>query len=445
MPLAASSLLPLTAALAAVLLFQAGGRMRWTSTQTLLLAALLFVPDVVSTATFGLHVTWSAGLTWSNFVVPGLAIPLLAGAWWTGKWPLPSRWPPLAAGMLLLLVWSVMTLLPPAIGGELHAAGGLTILEHAAKLALFLILGAVLAWGDEAWIRRAALLLLAAVAVNAAVGLAQAAGWLSVFSPLADQSQGARATGLFYDANMYATLMAWALVWLLCQTPRAGRRAAWLLFTVAVAGSLAAAGSRAGFLALGAGIAVLLAAGQTRAVARAALLLGLLVLCFPLRTGQRIQAAADSLAAFLAPAPVAAAPLDASTGEHLRSLTQAWQVAEQHPWLGVGYGRALYLGLPAGGNGPVAATATVFRGAQDMPLTVLAETGPVGLGLLLMAVLAPLARRRRLPLALAAGYVGVLAAALTQETLWNTRLLAIAVIVTGLAWPAHSAPEGGTV
>ncbi|HET9783838.1 MAG TPA: O-antigen ligase family protein, partial [Terriglobales bacterium] len=314
---------------------------------------------------------------------------------------------------------------------------------HAAKLLLFLALGAILAAGDAAWVRRAGGLLLAAIAVNAAVGLAQAAGWLRVFSPLADQAQGARATGLFYDANMYATLMAFALVWLLCQTPRGWQRTAWLLLTCAVAGSLAAAGSRAGFLALAAGLAVLLFAGEARAVARAALLLGLLVLCFPLRTAQRIQAAADSLTAFLAPAPVVAAAADASTGEHLRSLTQAWQVYALHPWLGAGYGRALYLGLPAPGDGAVA-TAALFRGAQDMPLTVLAETGPLGLLLLLAAVLAPLRRGLRLPLAIRAGFLGLLAASLTQETLWNTRLLAIAVLVTGLAWQAaqaHRWPE----
>lgn len=445
MPGAASSLMSLAAAgLTALLLFQAGARLRWTSTQTVLLAALLFVPDVVSAATLGLHVTWSSGLTWSNFVVPGLALPMLAGAWWTGRWAMPRRWPPLAAGMGLLLAWSLLTLLPPAAGGELHLAGGLTIAAHAAKLLLFLALGAILAAGDAAWVRRAAGLLLAALAVNAAVGLAQAAGWLGVFSPLAGQAQGARATGLFYDANMYATLMAWALVWLLCQSPRGARRLGWLLLMLAVAGSLVAAGSRAGYLALAVGAAALLCAGETRAITRAAVPLLLLALCFPLRTGQRIAAAADSLAAFLAPAPVVTAPADASTQQHLDSVRQAWREFTLHPWLGVGYGRALYLGLPAPAEGAVSADA-LFRGAQDMPLTVLAETGPLGLVLLLAAVLAPLARQPRLPLGVRAGFCGLLAASLTQETLWNTRLLAIAVLVTGLAWQAAEArgPQEG--
>jgi O-antigen ligase len=439
MPSAANPMLIILAA-AALLLFQAGARLRWTTTQTILLATLLFVPDVVSTATLGLHVTWSSGLTWSNFVVPGLAIPMLAGAWWTGRWPAPRRWPPLAAGMALLLAWSLLTLLPPAAGGGLHPAGAVTIAAHAAKLALFLALGAILAAGDAAWVGRAARLLLAAIAVNAAVGLAQAAGWLAVFSPLADQAQGARATGLFYDANMYATLMAWALLGLLCCSPRGTRRWGWLLLLLAVAGSLVAAGSRAGYLALAVGAAVLVAAGQGRAVARAAVPLLLLALCFPLRSWQRIEAAAGSLTAFLAPPAVVTAAADASTREHLDSLRQAWLEFQRHPWLGVGFGRALYLGLPAPGDGPVT-TGALFRGAQDMPLTVLAETGPLGLLLLLAAVLAPLARDPRLPLGLRAGYCGLLAASLTQETLWNARLLAIAVLVTGLAWQAARPPR----
>ncbi|MGH9412200.1 MAG: O-antigen ligase family protein [Terriglobales bacterium] len=412
--------------------------------RTVLLAALLFVPDVTSGATLGLHVTWSRGLTLPNFVVPVLAAPLLFGAWWSGRKLFPERWPGLAAGMLVLLGWSLLTLAPAwlaAEGAALTRTGIATILAHAAKLALFILLGAALAGGGAAWRRRAGQLLLAAIAVNAVVGLAQAARLVLALSPLA---QGAmpRATGLWYDANFYAVTCVWALLWLLCQNaPPGWRRWAAYALVLATAGNVVAAGSRAGFAAMAAGMAILWWTGHRRAVVRAAVLLAAMALLFPMRSWQRVRTAAATLVDAQGTGPVVAPSSDASTTDRLNSMREALAQIGRHPLLGLGYGRALYLGVPAvGGEEPVA-PAQPFRGAQNMFLTVWAATGPIGLLLLLAAVAAPLrlldrARRHRSAPVLA-GYGGLLVACLTQEALWNARLLALAVMLTaaaGIGW-----------
>lgn len=417
--------LPALGLVAGGALVWAGTQLDWSSTQTILLAALLFVPDAVSGKTFGLLVTWSAGLTWPNFVVPGLAVPLLAGAWWSGKWSGAQLWPErgsgLACWMLLLLGWSLLVLAAVSLTSDLKLAttGAVSILAHAAKLALFILLGLALAAGGACWRRRAERLLLLAVGVNAAVGLAQAGGWIAALSPLA-RSAHPRATGLLYDANLYAVVTSWALLWLICQTPpkAGGRRWGSYALTLAVAASLVAAGSRAGYVALLAGCGVLWFAGRRRAVARALALLAILVLLFPARTWQRVRAAAHA---------------DASTLDRLNSMGEALLQIRAHPLLGLGFGRALYVGVPAQGPEPVQ-PAGLFRGAQDMFLTVWAASGPVGLVLLLLAAAAPwrlLDRERRYALApVLAGYAGVLTACLTQEALWNARLLAIVVLLT---------------
>ncbi|MGH9475733.1 MAG: O-antigen ligase family protein [Terriglobales bacterium] len=419
-----------------------GARLSWMDVQTILLAALLFVPDIASGKTFDLRITWSHGLTWSNFVVPALALPLLAGAWWSGRLLLPERWPGLACGLLALLAWLLLSLGAALVAGDaiLTRTGGLTVLAHAAKLALFVLLGVALSTGGTAWRQRAERLLLGGIAINAAAGLAQAAGWIASLSPLA-QSLPPRATGLFYDANLYGVVSAWALLWLLCQPlPHGWRGWAGTALTVAVAGSLLAAGSRAGYLACAAGCVVLACAGRRRAVARAAVLLTALALVFPARSWQRIHAAALTVDVLIQPSSTSVPAPDASTRQRLATMHQALRQIARHPWLGLGFGRALYLGVPGIGSGPLVPTKP-FRGAQNMFLTVAAAGGMVGLALLLLAVAAPLRlpdRARRWAVApVLAGYAGVLTACLTQEALWNARLLALVVLLTagiGVGW-----------
>jgi len=464
--------LPALALAAAVALAALGACLPLNATRATLLAALLLVPDVPSGHSLGFLVHWSQGLTWSNFVLPALAVPLLGGAWLAGHRLTPARWPPLARGCFWLLAWSLLTLLLPWSAGAMPTAGAATLLAHWVKLALFVYLGVVLAGEGAAWQRRAGQVLVVALAVNAAVGLAQAAGWLPVFSPLAQAQPGvaARASGLFYDANMYGVLMAWALLWLLCRLDLDGRgplrgsaarpasaraglhRAGWWLLTLAVAGNLVAAGSRAGFAALAVGLAVLLWFHRWRPALRAALLLAVLGMLFPARSWQRIASAANTLqedwtSGALAPAA------DGSTQQRLASMEQAWQQIVRHPLLGLGFGRALYLGVAAVGSGPVRPAAP-FQGAQSMGLTVLAETGPVGLALFLIAIAMPLRRLWRaaatsapaLPLlagfvGLLAGFVGLLAASFTIEVLWNARVLALTVVLTARAGAGAGEPE----
>ncbi len=416
--------------------------------RTLLLLALLFVPDIVSGHTLGLHIAWSQGLTLPNFIVPTLAVPALAYAWWSGHKLFPERWPGLATGMLALLAWSLLTLAPAWVSAgdvTLTRVGALSILAHAAKLGLFILLGVALAGGGEAWRRRAGKLLLVAIAVNAVLGLAQAARLVLALSPLA-RGPMPRATGLFYDANLYAVTCAWALLWLLCQpTPRGGRRWAAYALVLAIAGNVVAADSRAGYAALAIGTLLLWWAGHRRATVRAAVLLLAILLLFPARSWQRVRSAAATLTEAGQSDPVRAPSTDASTRDRLESMQEALRQIARHPLLGLGYGRALYLGVPAiGGGGPVE-PARPFRGAQNMFLTVWASTGPVGLLLLLAAVAAPLRwldrARRHAAAPVLAGYGGLLAACCAQEALWNARLLALAIMLTaaaGIGWSQHA-------
>lgn len=432
------------AVLAGAVLVWAGTRMAWIHVQTILLAALLFVPDIASGRSFGLLTPWSDGLTWSNFVVPALAIPLLAGAWWAGRPLWPRRWPGLARGLLALLGWLLLTLAAArwGRGAAITAMGTLTLLAHAGKLLLFVLLGVALSTGTQVWRRRGGRLLLAGAAVNAVVGLMQAAGWLASLSPLA-RGVHARATGLFYDANLYAVISGWALLWLLCQPiPRGWRGIAGTALALALAGSLVSAGSRAGYAACGAGCVLLWCTRHRRAVARAAGLLLVLALLFPARSWQRVRSAALTVASLVQIAPGSAPVRDASTAQRLGTMHEALRQIGQHPWLGLGFGRALYLGVPAAGAGPVA-PARLFRGAQNMFLTVWASGGAVAVALLLLAVAAPLRlldrARRQGSAPWLAGYAGVLVSCLTQEALWNARLLALVIVLT----TAAALPWGG--
>lgn len=427
-----------------------GTRLSLTVIRGLLLAALLLVPDVPSGESWGFMVHWSQGLTWSNFVIPALALPLLLGVALTGRRLTPRRWPGLARGCLMLLGWCLVSLLIASPDSGLSPSARATLWAHWVKLALFLWLGVVVAGGCRAEARGLRRVLWAALAVNAVVGLAQAVRWLPVFSPLGDSvaGLGVRASGLFYDANMYGVLSAWALLWLLHQEAgqHGARRMGYWLLALAAAGNLASAASRAGFLALAAGTVLLLWCREWRTATWVGLIIAALVVLAPARGWQRMLSAAQTVRADVdGAAHNSLTGGDATTSERLASMSQAWRQIRQHPFWGLGFGRALYLGVPAIEPGPVRPMETSpFEGAQDMPLTVLAETGPVGLLLFLAAVASSLrgvARHRAMgtasfdALPLLAGYAGLLAACFTIEALWNARLLMLVVVLTTLAVP----------
>ncbi|MGH9415494.1 MAG: O-antigen ligase family protein, partial [Terriglobales bacterium] len=428
---------PVLAVLGALVLVGVGAYCELSTTQAVILAALLFVPDMASGTTLGFRLPWSSGLTLTNFVIPALAVPLLAGAWLAGRRPLPRRWPGLATGALLLLGWGMVTLVAAEATQALSAAALATVLAHWSKLVMFVVLGAALAAGDGVWQRRAPRLLLAAIVANAAVGLAQMAGLLQGFSPLARGAAGVRASGLFYDANMYGVLCAWALLWLVWR--RAGERGGWGwdVLALAVAANLVGSGSRAGYGALAAGCGVLLLFRCPRPVVRALALLGVLAALFPLRSVHRVGAAVAAVESAWAHRTVAAGGAqDAGTSERLASMREGLRQIAEHPLFGVGFGRALYLGVPqARPSDPVRTGPGPFRGAQNMLLTVWAAMGPLGLLLFLAAIAAPLRQLRPsragyAALPMLAGFAGLLVASLTIEALWNARVLALVILLT---------------
>jgi hypothetical protein len=430
------------AMLAALLLVLVGNRISMMHTRAILLATLLLVPDIPSGASVGFYVRWSLGLTLSNFVVPAVAVPLLLGAALAGHRIMPARWPGLARWCYWLLAWCVFTLMVPMAQGEVNGADARTLLAHLGKLAFFIWLGVVIAAGADVLENQRMLerVLCFGVLGNTIVGLMQAVGWLVVFSPLGQRQPGlgVRVSGLFYDANMYGALCAWALLWL-AQAQRApgwrGRAQFALMAGVAI--NLLATGSRAGYLALAAGAVVMAWYGGGHAVRRAASVLVLLALMFPLQSWQRLAAAAETVQqSWIHHTIVEPIQGDVSTQERLMSMREALRQIAQHPWLGIGFGRALYLGVQAIGDGTAvrAGAEGSFNGAQNMGLSVLAETCPLGLALFLMAIAEPWRRLRPRvvsgDVARLAGFAGLLAACFTIEALWNTRLLALVVMLT---------------
>lgn len=431
----------IAAVLAAAGLAWAGAALPVEVTRGALLAALLLVPDFPLGQTWGLQVHWSSGLTLTNLALPALALPLLGGAWLAGRSVWPRCPPGFAVWFWVLLAWGALTLVAPLGAGLISARGAVTLLAHLFKLAAFVWLGVALAGESGAWRRTAGRVLATGVAINAMAGLGQAAGWLRVFSPLAQASAGEeRATGMFYDANMFAIVMAGGLVWGLAIAAETRDRwaGAWYALALLCGAALAASGSRAGWLALGAGLAFLLLRGCGRCLLPAlAACLACLAL-FPARGWQRLRAAGTAVEVLAAGGALAApAFADPTTSERFGTMAQAWDQFEAHPFLGLGFGRDLYLGVPViSAASPVIPLHTpVYQGAQNSYLTVLADAGPVGLALLLIAAADPLRRGWRRPEAcpLLAGYAGLLAASLTLEALLNARLLAlVAFLMAGL-------------
>lgn len=424
---------PAAAFVAVVGLVLAGAALPIAITRITLLAALLLVPDLPLGQSWGLLVHWSNGLTLTNLALPALALPLFAGAWLAGQRLMPRNIPGFAVWMWLLLAWGGLTLLAPLGAGLITVRAGITLLAHLGKLAAFVWLGVTLAgapWWDG---RTGGRVLGAGVVVNAVIGLGQAAGWFRVFSPLAQASAGqARATGMFYDANMFAIIMAGALLCgLAAATESHGRRVtAWYALALLCGAALAASGSRAGWLAFGAGLVFLMVRGRRRCLLPALVVCLMVLALFPARSWQRLRAAGAAVATMATGgAPPSHSSADPTTFERMGTMAQAWIQFQTHPLLGLGFGRDMYLGVPAlSPFSPVTPVrAPVYQGAQNSYLTVLADAGPVGLALLLLGACDPLRRGWRRPQTwpLLAGYAGLLAASLTLEALFNARLLAL--------------------
>lgn len=421
----------------------------------LLWLCLLLTPEFALHSSYGLVVQWSHGLTLSNLLIPALTVPVLALRWSRGRHLFPAHWPRSLVLFAAVLAWGIVTWLPWLLTGALQGAGLLSILAHWIKLLLIVVVAAhVTTLAGRAPYRILAVFLVC-MAINAVIGLGQALKLFSVFSPLAAIDQGVRVTGTFYDANMYGALVALALVVCMAYAtetalpflPRLGCAVA----GAALALNLALAASRAGYIALLTALVGLALLRNWRPLAWIVLAAIVLGVCFPARTVGRLRTAFVS-------GPIAAAP-DAAARARAESMHDSLYQFLQHPWLGLGFGRSLYLGVPSragfdyAGEIPLAPqNDRSFTGAQNMFLTVLAETGPVGLLLYLAwlgAVFRPFVRSAgvaRSPRAdthlevsvaraMIAGLAGMVAASCTVELFLNVRMLGIVLVLAG-SWEA---------
>lgn len=420
----------------------------------LLWLCLLLTPEVALHSSLGLIVQWSHGLTLSNLVIPALAVLVLGLAWLRGQWsygrrPFPSPWPRSLVLFAALLAWGAVTWLPWLFTGVLQGAGLISILAHWAKLLLIVAVAAHVAMLAARSSHGVLTVFLVCMAVNALIGLGQALKLFSVFSPLARLDQGVRVTGTFYDANMYGALLALALV--VCVACAAGSELPLRLRLACVgAGGMLAlnlvlAASRAGYLALAVALLVLTLLRCWKPLGWILLASAALCLCFPARTMGRLRTALDA-------GPAAVTP-DAAARARAASMHDSFYQYLQHPWMGLGFGRALYLGVPGRAGFDYAGVIPLaprqdrsFTGAQNMFLTVLAETGPVGLMLYLAwltAVFRPFLRGamarpsqragthldRTIACALLAGIAGMVAASCTVELFLNARMLGIVLVL----------------
>lgn len=426
----------------------------------LLAALLIATPDFPLHQSLGFHLLWSSGLTFSNFLLPVVTLPVLAGAWRTQQKMVPAgafkvwrRW----RGFLL---FAPLTLVSAYEFGHLAHGEAVLLLAHWIKLlGLCLLAGYILAGLEQARLRRNLIRVLAAgMGVNLLLAAAQTRGWLAGFSPLALWTPGHyRASGTFYDANMFGCLAGFSLIlllpltacWLSSKNPRSG--GVWLGLGLAVmAGAIAVTASRAAWLLVLAGCLGLLWRRRWLALSLA-LGLGLAWgFLFFHRVDRRIATAWQALDTH-----AVWSGADAGVVRRERSMRQAWEQWQIHPWLGLGWGRALDVGVPARGHSGWAGRR--FTGAQNQFLTVLAETGIIGL-LMYGFMLAGLPEAWRMKPAgtatsstavlerawndgLFAGWLGLLTAACTLEIFYNARLWALLLLV--LYWrPFREMAEG---
>ena len=419
----------------------------------LLWLCLLLTPEIALHSTFGLVVQWSHGLCLSNLLIPALALLVLGLTWLRGRRLFPVHWPRSLVLFASVLAWGAFTWLPWLLTGALEGAGLLSILAHWTKLLLIVAVAAHVATLAGRAPYRILAIFLVCMAINAVIGLGQALKLVSVFSPLAAIDQSVRVTGTFYDANMYAALLALALVVCIACATGAELPLRLRLGCIGTGGMLALnlvlAASRAGYLALAVALLVLALLRCWKPLGWLLLASVILGLCFPLRTLGRLRTALDAGA-------VAATP-DAAARARAASMHDSLYQYLQHPWMGLGFGRSLYLGVPSRAGRDYAGAIPLaprqdrsFTGAQNMFLTVLAETGPAGLLLYfawLAAVFRPFFRSlparpsqragthldRTVACALIAGLAGMVAASCTIELFLNARMLGI-VLVLAASW-----------
>jgi len=421
---------------------------------------LLLAPDFETTRTLGLRLPWSHGLTLSNFLLPALWALLLAGGLCRpGPWP-PVNWPPALRRTLGFLAWAGLSLAPLFFAHTLDRQEWGTVLGHLLKLCVYVVVAAGLVTAFELqgaapvvvrerrWV--CLILLLGGLGVNAGLSLAQSRGTLPVFSPLAqagDHQAGdqlsARATGTFYDANMFGSLLAFGLAPTLSLLALRGLALPYRLglgaLAVLLGEALLATGSRAALLSF----AVVLVGFALRG-ARRPLLCG--VVC-ALALGAVVPRAAwehmGGAWRTVTGGPSAQHP-DEGTFRRLRSMQDGWRQFLAHPLLGQGFGRTLYIGVPSLAGGGFAGEVVPFHrsdpgfsGAQNMVLTVLDELGPVGLVLfgsiwtVTLRGLRPTGNvmERAVREGLRTGLWALLAASLTVELFYNARLLALLLVV----------------
>ncbi len=450
----------------------------------LLFAAFWAVPDMDSRRSFGLPLLWSHGLTLSNFLLPLLAIPLVLGDIWRRRRELP--WCSRAVFCLFLVL--PLSLTPVFLQAQLSRLQLITIGFHWLKLLGFVWLAG---WMATMGARPMLRLLTAGLLLNAVVALLQCRGGLKAFSSLAEMGNIPRASGLLFDPNLFGTLAAATLMPLLAVSGwrAAGARdaashqvmasgeaqqrhfgQAMLAATaVAVLAAIAWSASRAAFLGLLVGLSTLAALSH-----RTALLLAVaggvtLALLFPGRVANRVRAAVLATRTIVA----GGTAKDAGTAERFQSMQDAWQQFRHARFGGLGFGHALYVGLPslAGVEFPTQALlrrrrSLRFGGAQNSALTSLAETGVVGCSFFVLCwgaiavqfwrlrrhqlraesalaaggfPLPPehrsqmnlLSLHRRLTEAALAALAALFAASLTNEVLLNARILGITLALLG--------------
>ena len=432
---------------------------------------LLLAPDFETTRTLGLRLPWSHGLTLSNFLLPALwALLLIGGLGRPGIWP-SLQWPPALRRTLGFLAWASLSLAPLFFAHALDRQEWVTVLGHLLKLGVYVVVAAGLVScfvvpaahlpvvagrgrqpappvgravvREGRWV--CLILLLGGLGVNAGLALAQSRGTLPVFSPLAQAGDqlSARATGTFYDANMFGSLLAFGLgptlsllaLRDLALSTRLGLGALAALFSTA----LLATGSRAALLSFAVVLVVFALRGARRSLlcgVVCALALGAVA---PRAAWEHVGGAWDTVVG----RPAALHP-DDGTLRRLRSMQDGWRQFLAHPLLGQGFGHTLYIGVPSlAGRGfagevvPFHRADPGFSGAQNTVLTVLDELGPVGL--VLFGSIWTVTLRELRPTGnpavtavregLRAGLWALLAASLTVELFYNARLLALLLVV----------------
>ena len=414
----------------------------------LLAALLIATPDFSLHRTLGFRLLWSSGLTFSNFLLPVISLPVLAGAWRTHQKLVPAEAYKVWRRWRGFMLFAPLTLVPAYWLGQMAPGESVLLLAHWLKLlGVCFLMGFILAGLEDPRLRRNLIWILAAgMGVNLLLAAAQTGGWLTGFSPLSLWSPGRyRASGTFYDANMFGCLAGFSLILLLPLTacrlaanrPRSG--GGWMgLGLVVMAGAVAVSASRAAWLVVLAGCAGLIWRRRWLALGLA---LGLGLAwgwLFFHRADRRIASAWHALATHAVWSGV-----DAGVMRRERSMRQAWEQWQFHPWLGLGWGRALDLGVAARGPGGWAGQR--FTGAQNQYLTVLAETGILGLmiyGFMLAGLPDAWRMQPSVPATSAAnsiedawndglfaGWLGLLTAACTLELFYNARLWALLLLV----------------